>query len=115
MTGVTVASVTVVLAVVQLAGQELVTEERAGMLHSDAAELPALVPPAAPLLLTSPPTAGIVCSAGHLCAGQVLVQRATAAADTGGEGAGGAGAQVAGGLAMVGGGGGAAGEGLVTD
>ena len=111
----TVASVTVVLAVVQLAGQELVTEERAGMLHSDAAELPTLVPPAAPLLLTSPPTPSIVRPARHLGAGQFLVHVATAAADTGGEGAGRAGARVAGGLAMGGGGGGAAGEGLVTD
>ena len=101
MTSVTVASVTVVLAVVQLAGQELVTEERAGMLHSDAAELPALVPPAASLLLTSPAAPSIVRPAGHLRTGQVLVHIATPAPDTGGEGAGGAGTQVTGGPALV--------------
>ena len=102
MTSVTVASMTVVLTVVQLAGQELVTEERAGVLHSDAAELPTLVPPTAPPLLTSPPTAGIVSPAGHLGTGQVLVHEATAAPHTGGEGTGGAGAQVTVSLALVG-------------
>ena len=89
MTGVTVTRVTVVLAVVESAGQELVTDERAGMFHPDAAELSTLVPPAAPLLLTSPPTPSIVRPARHLGAGQFLVHVATAAADTGGEGAGG--------------------------
>ena len=115
MTGVTVASMTVFLTVVQFAGEELVTDERAGMFHPDAAELSTLVPPAAPLLLTSPPTPSIVRPARHLGAGQFLVHVATAAADTCGEGAGGAGAQVTGGLAVVGGGGGAAGQGFITD
>ena len=102
MTAVTVASVTALLAVVESAGQELVTDERAGMLHSDAAELSTLVSPAASLLLTSPPTAGIVSPAGHLGTGQVLVHVATAALDTGGEGTGGAGTQVTVCLALVG-------------
>ena len=115
MTAVTVARVTAVLAVVQPAGQELVTEQRTGMFHSDAAELSTLVSPTASLLLTSPPTAGIVSPAGHLGTGQVLVHEATATSDTGGEGTGGAGTQVTVSLALVGRGGGTTGEDLVTD
>ena len=101
-TAVAVASVTIVLAVVKAAGQEFVTDERTGMLQSDAAELATLVSPAAPLLLTSPPTAGIVSPAGHLGTGQVLVHEATATSDTGGEGTGGAGTQVTVSPALVG-------------
>lgn len=115
MTAVTVASVTVFLAVVEPAGQELVTEQRAGMFHSDTAELSTLVSPTAPLLLTSPPAASIVSPGGHLCTGEVLVHEATATLDTGGEGTGGTGAQVTVSLAPVGRGGRATGEDLVTD
>ena len=115
MTGVTVASVAVFLTVVQFAGEELVTDERTGMFHPDAAELSTLVPPAAPLLLTSPPAASIVSPGGHLCTGEVLVHEATATLDTGGEGTGGTGAQVTVSLAPVGRGGRATGEDLVTD
>ena len=102
MTAVTVTSVTAVLAVVLPAGEEFVTDERAGMLQPDAAELSTLVSPAASLLLTSPPTAGIVSPAGHLGTGQVLVHEATATPHTGGQGTGGAGTQVTVSLALVG-------------
>jgi len=114
-TGVTVAGVTVLLTVVELAGEELVAEERTRVLHSDAAQLATLVSPAASLLLTLPLTPSIVRPAGHLGAGDLLVHVAAPAPDAGGEGAGGAGAQVTPGLAGVRGGGRSAGERLATD
>ena len=101
MTGVTVAGVAALLTVVDPAGQEFVTDERAGMFQSDAAQLPTLVSPAASLLLTSPPTPSIVRPAGHLGTGQVLVHEATAAPHTGGQGTGGTGAQVTVSLTVV--------------
>lgn len=101
-TGVTVASVTVLLAVVQLAGEQLVTQERTGVLHSDAAQLPALVSATASLLLTFPLTASIVSPSRHLVAGQLLVHVATPAPHTGGERTGRAGPEVTVSLAAVG-------------
>ena len=43
------------------------------MFHSDAALLTALVTAAAPPLLTPPPTPGVICPGGQLCAGDLLV------------------------------------------
>ena len=102
MTGVTVTGVATLLTVVEPAGQEFVTDERAGMFQSDTAQLSTLVSPAASLLLTSSPTASIIRPGGHLGTGQVLVHVATATPDTGGEGTGGTGAQVTVSLTMMG-------------
>ena len=114
-TGVTVAGVAVLLAVVKFAGEKLVTQERTRVLYSDAAKLPTLVSPAASLLLTLPLAASIIRPGGHLRAGELLVHVATPAPYCGAEGAGRAGPQVTLGLTPVRRGGGAAGQEFVTD
>ena len=43
------------------------------MFHSDAALLATLVTATAPPLLTPPPTPGVICPGGQLCAGDLLV------------------------------------------
>jgi len=78
-TPLTVPRVTKVLTVMQPAGQELVTDEGAGVVQPDAALIAALVTATAPPLLTSPAAPGVISPGGQLGAGDLLVHGAAPA------------------------------------
>jgi len=85
--GVAVPLVTGSLTPVQTTGEHSATQQGAGVLHLDTAQLSTLVLPTLSLLLTSFATPCIVSTGGQLHAGHLLVHVAAPALDTGGAGA----------------------------
>ena len=84
-TSFTISCVTIFLAVVQLAGEKFIAEERTGMFYSDTTSFSALVSSTTSLLLTSSLTASVIRPGGQLGAVHHRVHAATPTPHTRGQ------------------------------